>query len=663
MAVRTDVGVPRRRSVAPLAARRWRGRLFLLVAVAFLLALAAGLLLLLPVRDELAAARDQMRAGREALVEGQPAEAGARFASAEAAFSRAQDGVRNPFTALAGAMPIVGRTPDTVAALAAGGAQVARAGQVLSTALEDLPGGVAALAPHDGTLALEPLERLAVPVRRAAALTAGAERTLGSVPSSWVPGPVARPAGSFARQVGDLRRSLEAAHGLLRRLPAFLGDGGTKRYFFGAQNPTELRGTGGFVGAFTILTVEDGRLSIGSFRDIATLRDVDSAKIEPPSRDYARLYNRYGGAGFWKNLNMTPDFPSAATAIERLYERTEGQSVDGTIFADPEMLASLVSVTGPVEVQTPPATGPVVLEAEDVVPFLANEAYTVFKDTVARKRVLGAMAARVLDRFLDGAVEEDPVDAAGALFDAAAGGHLLLHSADPSTQRAFERAGIAGALVPVAGDHLAVVVNNAGANKVDFYVDRTIRYTVRLLPDGLAEADVTVRYENDAPDRGQPEYVIGPHPSGSRAGEDVMIASTYCGRCRIHRAVHDGAPAPVTLGRELGHGVVTDTVRVPSGGTGTVSYGRTVFDAWTGSAAGGRYSLTFQGQPTIRATELEVVVAAPAGAVITGAHPSMEVDAGRATWRGHPGDRLELEVSFARPLGVRILEAAFPYGS
>jgi hypothetical protein len=659
--VRTDVGVPRRRSVAAPAARRWRGRLLLLAAAAFLLTLAAGLLLLLPVRDELGVARDQMRAGREALVEGEPAEAGARFASAGAAFARAEDGVHNPLTALARAMPIVGRTPDTVAALAEGGAQVARAGQVLSTALEDLPGGVASLAPDDGTLALEPLERLAGPVRRAAALTAGAERTLGSVPTSWVPGPVARPAESFARQVGDLHRTLENAEGLLRRLPVFLGEGERKRYFFGAQNPTELRGTGGFVGAFTILTVEDGRLSIGSFRDVATLRNVDSSEVEPPSEDYARLYNRYGGAGFWKNINMTPDFPSAATAVERLYQRTEGERLDGTIFADPAMLASLVEATGPVEVPAAPGPGPVVLEAEDVVPFLANGAYTVFKDSVARKRVLGAMAGQVLERFLDGAGDEDPVDAAPALVDAAAGGHLFLHSADPSTQRAFERAGIAGGLAPVDGDHLAVVVNNAGANKVDFYVDRTVRYMVRLLPDGVGEADVTVRYQNDAPDHGQPAYVIGPHPSGSKAGEDVMIASTYCGRCRIHRVVRDGTPAAVTLGQELGHGVVTSTVRVPGGGTSTVSYGRTVFEAWTGRDAAGTYSLTFQGQPTIRPTELEVAVVAPPGTVITGAHPSMDVEGGRATWRGEPGDRLELEVRFVRPLGVRILEAAFPY--
>jgi hypothetical protein len=663
MAVRTDVGAPRRHSAPLHPPRRWPVRLVLLAATAFLLALAAGLLLLLPARDELAVARDQMRAGRDALFEGDSAEAGARFASARDAFARAEDDVHNPLTALAGAMPIVGRTPDTVAALAEGGAQVARAGQVLSTALEDLPGGVASLAPRDGTVALEPLERLAGPVRRAAALAAGAERTLGSVPSSWVPGPVARPAESLARQVGDLRRTLEAADGLLRRLPDFLGREGPRRYFFGAQNPAELRGTGGFLGAYAILTVDEGRISLGPFRDTGTLPSVEPSQIEPPSRDYARLYDRYGGAGFWKNINMTPDFPSAATAVERLYAHTEGARLDGAIFADPAMLATLVEATGPVEVPAVPAPGPVELEAEDVVPFLANGAYAVFEDPVARKRVLGAMAGQVLERFLEGAVDEDPVDAARALADAAAGGHLLLHSADPSTQRAFERAGIAGSLAPVHGDHLAVVVNNAGANKVDFYVDRTVRYTVRLLPDGIAEADVTVRYQNDAPDRGQPAYVIGPHLSGSEAGEDVMIASTYCGRCRIHGAVRDGRPTGVTLGQELGHGVVTSTVRVPGGGTSTVSYGRTVFDAWTGGDAAGTYSLTFQGQPTIRPTELEVVVVAPPGTVITGAHQSMDVEGGRATWRGAPGDRLELEVRFSRPLGVRILEAAFPYRS
>jgi Protein of unknown function (DUF4012) len=41
------------------------------------------------------------------------------------------------------------------------------------------------------------------------------------------------------------------------------------------------------------------------------------------------------GAGFWQAINATPDFPSAATATVRQYERTEDADLDGVIAVDP----------------------------------------------------------------------------------------------------------------------------------------------------------------------------------------------------------------------------------------------------------------------------------------------------------------------------------------
>jgi hypothetical protein len=91
-----------------------------------------------------------------------------------------------------------------------------------------------------------------------------------------------------------------------------------------------------------------------------------------------------------------------------------------------------------------------------------------------------------------------------------------------------------------------------------------------------------------------------------------------------------------------------------------LSYGWTVPRAWSGGPGGGSYELVFQGQPTIRPTQLEVVVVTPPGTVVTDADPDMDVDGARARWRGEPGDLLTLEVDLAEPLGARILRTAFP---
>lgn len=49
-----------------------------------------------------------------------------------------------------------------------------------------------------------------------------------------------------------------ARSALAEHLPGFLGAKESRRYLIGAQNPAELRGTGGLIGAIGELTVHDG---------------------------------------------------------------------------------------------------------------------------------------------------------------------------------------------------------------------------------------------------------------------------------------------------------------------------------------------------------------------------------------------------------------------
>jgi hypothetical protein len=61
-----------------------------------------------------------------------------------------------------------------------------------------------------------------------------------------------------------VRRSAAAARSaaaLAEALPRFLGADGERRYFFGASTPSELRGTGGYIGDYSVLTVRDGKIA------------------------------------------------------------------------------------------------------------------------------------------------------------------------------------------------------------------------------------------------------------------------------------------------------------------------------------------------------------------------------------------------------------------
>jgi hypothetical protein len=613
-------------------------------------AVGGGLALVLPARQPLLDGRDAMIAGRDRLLVGDAAGAGRSFARAEAAFRDAGDRLGNPLTTLASFVPIAGRTPDAVTAGAEAGVLIARAGRVVAGAAGDLPGGVGTLAPRDGVIPIDPFRRLAGPLTEARDLVAVAGRIVAEAPRRLVPGPVADAVEQLDRATGQALRALGAGAAMSRALPAFLGEDGPRRYLVAAQNPAELRGTGGIVGSYAILSVEDGRLDLGPFLDVGTLPVPNLASIELPTPEYGRIYGDYLERGAWSNANMTPDVPTAATVLERLYRGATGSSVDGAILADPHALARLMQVSGP---QSVPGTD-LSIDAGTLVPFATNEAYSLLTDSADRKRVLGAVAAAVLRRFLGSGASADPVGAGQALIEAAADGHLVLHATDPQVQARFEAAGVAASLSAPRGDFLSVVVNNAGANKIDFYAHRTVRYEATLLPGGSATTTARVTVDNEAPSEGQPAYVIGPYHflrGDAQPGENLMLVSTYCAPgCRLDRFLENGRAEGVAPGEELGYPFFLSGLRIPSGGRADLEYGWRVPRAWEGDEYGGTYRLTVRGQPTINPTRLEVEVRIPPGMRVVGTAPGMRVAGDRVTWTGTAGDVSTFEVEFSRKL-------------
>jgi hypothetical protein len=632
--------------------RRWP--IWVGVVVALLGVLAVGVTLsALSARRELSEAEAALRQARSDLVDGEAAEAERGFEEARTRFSNATGVASGPWFRILSWVPVVGRTPDAVMAIAESGVHVSEAGATLAGAVGELPGGLDSLAPSEGRIPVERFEMLAGPVAEATDETAAALATLQAAPRSLLLGPVGSARAEAEEELQALLSTLESGSRLLDGLPGFLGDDEPKRYFFGAQNPAELRGTGGVIGAYSILTVEDGRLSFTRFAPVQSLPIPDLADVPPPSEEYAGNYDAFRGDGrFWLAINLTPDFPTAARAILNAYEVAEGERLNGVILADPFALESLLRVSGPAYVPGLDRT----VRAADVVAFATNEAYSLYPDQATRKRVLGAVAEAALARFL--AQRDTGVEDLRTLARTAAEGHILAYSEEPTMQAGLEATGAGGAFGTDPGDVVSVVENSSGGTKVDFYEDREVTYEIDLWPDGSAEATASVMLRNGAPSSGQPRYVIGPRPGFAEAGEGGQLLSIYCAPgCQLERAQRDGQEILVWERSEMGYPFYQDYFRTPSGGRSDLELTWYVPDAWEGDASGGTYRLTFLNQTTIRPTDVRVVIHAPDGMGISGTDPAMSVDGGTAVWQGVPERRLELEVRFQPPLLERIWRA------
>lgn len=624
--------------------RRRSRALTILVALAALLGWAAFVAVsVLTARTEMTAARQLAEDGRSALFEGDVEAAHLDLAQAAVSFTRAERRLSNPALLPLRVVPIVSANVEAATVLAEAGALTAAAGEAVTGAITGLPGGVRAFVPQAGAIPLTPLVELAPVLRLADGLLVEARDLATSAPANGLVAPLADARAEFLSLIDQAVDAVSTATALVDVLPAFLGLDGPRRYFLGSSNPAELRGTGGLVGAYAILTVDDGKLDIGSFSPPYDLPNLEPHELAAPNADYAARYDRFGGAGFWQNLNMTPDFPSAALAIRTLYAAVTGEPIDGVIVVDPNMLAGLLALTGPAAI---PGGGTV--DADTVVAYVSNEAFAELTDADERKLLLGAVAAGALDAFLRGEGEASPVEAIRVLGDAAGGGHLLLNAADPDIQVAFEAAGVAGRLLDPDGDYLAAVVNNAANNKVDFYADRLVHYQVELHEDGSAAATAAVELTNDAPVEGPAAYVIGPSVEGAVAGDNRSLLSVYCASgCRrtgFRRSLGDGALREET---ELGHPVFTTMVPLHSGESERIEIDWELERAWDQDGQGGMYRLTVQDQPTLRPTRLIVEVALPPGMTISSVSDGVETGDGRAFWDGIATRTTIIEVAFA----------------
>jgi hypothetical protein len=643
---------PRRRTVVVLG---------LILGVVGLLALSLTMTVR-EVRQDLLRGGSAMEQGRAELVEADAEAASDSFREGRHLFDRAENRTNGFAFRAVGWLPIVGRTTDAITAVADSAGMAADATIVLSDAAAQIPGGLSGLAPSRGRIPIERFQGLARAAADADEIMTAAVVRLEGAPTSLLLGPVGPARRDAQSELRELSETIHTASLLLKGLPTFMGAEGPQTYFFGAQNPAELRGTGGLIGAYSILRIDAGHFHFTPFVPIDRLGFPPLKSIPSPNEDYSANYDQFHRGGrLWTSINVMPDFPSVAQAILNSYEAATGERLDGVILADPFAEAALLRATGPVQL---PGYD-VEIDADNVVAFTTNEAYSLLTDPFKRKQVLGDVARVAFERFVT-QPSPDTGDLAGFL-EAASGRHIQVFSDDPVMQQGLAGTPVAGALRPLGADDdlVSVVVNSAAGSKVDFYQERSIRYDVELSEDGSAAATLDLTLRNDAPVSGQPPYVIGPFRSLGQgagpilpnlvAGESVALVNVYCGAdCVPQEALMDGAPVSVGTDVDLGMRYVQHYYSIRSGDQHTLQVRWDDPGGWEGNSSGGTYSMTFTNQITIRPARLSLTIAPPLGMRVVSVSPPLRIEGDSAVYEGEPGPRLDVEIEFGPPLPVRL---------
>jgi hypothetical protein len=541
-----------------------------------------------------AAARGGLAAGSA----GDLAGAAAALDEAAGAFGRAGRSLGSWWAVPARAVPVVGHHASALAVTSRHGRRLAR---LTAATAERMASPALALA--DGRVDTAAIAAVAEPLAASLAATRRADEAIAAVRSGWLVPPLRDDLDALAARLVRAREQGAPLVAALRALPGMLGADGERRWFIALQTPSELRGAGGFIGNWAEIEALDGRLRM-------THRGRVSELNPPPGRsyvltglgDYLARYDRFGTRRYFQNATFSPHFPDAARVMEQLYPQATGRAVDGVVGADPTALAGLLRVTGPVRV----AGWPEPIDAANAERILLHDQYLRLAGA-EREGFLADVTQAVFDALVERGVR-DWGAAIRALAPAVRGRHLMVHAVRPAEQRALRAVGVDGSMAPVRGDYLAVVTQNGGENKIDWYLRRAVDYRVRVDPrDGTATARLTVTLENNAPAAGEPPIVIGgdgwPYP----AGVNRLYLSVYS-PLGFDGATLDGRPLLMQSERERGRTVISQFLSVPPGGRVRVVV------RLAGRLPPGPYRLDVGRQPTVAPDRLSVTLVGPSGA-------------------------------------------------
>jgi hypothetical protein len=397
-----------------------------------------------------------------------------------------------------------------------------------------------------------PLER----VRDSVARTADRVRRL---PHSFTPGPVGDARAALLTELDRLHATAADAATAATVAPTMLGKDGPRRYFLAILNNAEMRASGGLLGAYGILVADHGRLSM---RTLGTNAELTNTTPEPAVRmdaDFVARYRRFSSDSFWLNGNMSPHFPSASRVWTALWARThQGERLDGTIAVDPVALSGILRATGPAKLPSGET-----ITADNVVPLTESVAYQRFaRDNDARDRYLQAVARVSYQRLV---AAPDTVALVRALGAAAGTRHLQVASEHPEEEQAIAGTPLAGVLPATTDPYLEVVTQNAGGNKLDYYVRRTVTYR-RI---DRARVHVEVHLTNSTPP-GLPQYVSGrldlPGLKAPVSGQQHVYLSVFgTAGAGLLGATLDGVPTTLESEVERGHPVFSAFVDLDPG--------------------------------------------------------------------------------------------------
>ncbi|MBP9728051.1 MAG: DUF4012 domain-containing protein [Candidatus Moranbacteria bacterium] len=255
-----------------------------------------------------------------------------------------------------------------------------------------------------------------------------------------------------------------------------LGGNGPRTYLFLLQNNHEMRATGGFIGTYALVDVNQGvirRFFVdGIFNPDGQLKE----NIIPP-----KPIQKISAGWSLHDSNWFPDFPASAEKAIFFYEKTGGPTVDGVITLTPTVMQKLLSVVGPIAM---PQYG-ITVDADNFIPVLQEQVEVKYdKELNQPKKILADLTQMLIEKVFALQNREMLGRIASALVDGLNEKHMLLYMRHAETERLIDEVGWSGRVLDTPKDYLSVIHSNINGYKTDGVINERIEHKATIESDG-----------------------------------------------------------------------------------------------------------------------------------------------------------------------------------
>lgn len=284
------------------------------------------------------------------------------------------------------------------------------------------------------------------------------------------------------KKISEISEVLTATKEYFPAILKLLGDRYPHRYLILFQNNNEIRPSGGFIGSYAIMDINEGYIDKLETYDVYDIDGSYGTFIEPPEE-----FKAFTGNWRFRDSNYSADFPISAKKARWFLEKEGGPTVDTVIAINQGLLKDMLEITGPVQVGSFGA--------------LSADNYNLLLSYVIEGKVWGEEDPKHLlkvfvPEFKKAIFKQENLSKiTSKLYKATEQKHIMMYSSDEEIQGLFDSLGLSGRVYETAEneDYLSIINIATGGTKSEQFMDEEIHHHTYLEEDGSITDEITIK--------------------------------------------------------------------------------------------------------------------------------------------------------------------------